>query len=51
MASVGDIIGSYRLVEELDCGTFGCVYRGEHVILTTVQELSSSYTMYTLITR
>jgi serine/threonine protein kinase len=34
MASVNDIIGSYRLVEELDCGTFGCVYRGEHIIFS-----------------
>jgi serine/threonine protein kinase len=34
MASVGDIIGSYRLVEELDCGTFGCVYQGEHIIFS-----------------
>lgn len=34
MAGVGDSIGSYRLVAELDCGTFGCVYRGEHIIFS-----------------
>jgi len=34
MVSVGDIIGSYRLVEELDCGNFGCVYKGKHDIFT-----------------
>lgn len=34
MASVNDVIGSYRLIEELDRGGFGCVYRGEHAFLT-----------------
>ncbi|MDQ6660532.1 MAG: serine/threonine protein kinase [Chloroflexota bacterium] len=33
MASVNDIIGNYRLLEEIDCGTFGCVYRSEHAYL------------------
>jgi tetratricopeptide (TPR) repeat protein len=35
MAQVGDIIGNYRLVEELACGSFGCVYRAAHTVLTT----------------
>src|SRR2546427_8796121 len=30
---IGQKIGNYRLVEELDCGGFGCVYRAEHIIL------------------
>jgi hypothetical protein len=26
-------IGNYRLAEKLDCGSFGCVYRAEHLHL------------------
>ncbi len=29
----GQEIGNYRLVEKLDCGNFGCVYRAEHLHL------------------
>jgi len=32
---IGQRIGNYRLVEQLDCGSFGCVYRAEHLILKT----------------
>jgi serine/threonine protein kinase len=32
---IGQQIGNYRLVEQLDCGSFGCVYRAEHLILKT----------------
>ena len=32
---VGQQIGNYRLVEQLDCGSFGCVYRAGHLILKT----------------
>jgi serine/threonine protein kinase len=35
MATVGDVIGNYRLVEELASGSFGSVYRGIHTVLTT----------------
>lgn len=35
MAKVGDIIGNYRLLEELASGSFGSVYRGTHTVLTT----------------
>ena len=35
MAKVGDIIGNYRLLEEIASGSFGSVYRGVHTILTT----------------
>jgi len=30
---IGQQIGNYRLVAQLDCGIFGCVYRAEHLIL------------------
>jgi serine/threonine protein kinase len=29
----GQEIGNYRLVEKLDCGSYGCVYRAEHLHL------------------
>jgi protein-L-isoaspartate(D-aspartate) O-methyltransferase len=29
----GQVIGNYRLVEKLDCGGFGCVYRAVHLHL------------------
>jgi len=32
---IGQQIGNYRLIEQLDCGSFGCVYRAEHLILKT----------------
>ena len=35
MANLGDVIGNYRLLEELASGSFGSVYRGVHTILTT----------------
>ncbi len=30
---IGQEIGNYRLAEKLDCGSFGCVYRAEHLHL------------------
>src|SRR2546423_1289788 len=35
MAKVGDVIGNYRIVEELASGSFGSVYRGIHTVLNT----------------
>ncbi len=32
---IGQPFGNYRLVEQLDCGSFGCVYRAEHLHLKT----------------
>ncbi len=32
---IGQQFGNYRLVEQLDCGSFGCVYRAEHLHLKT----------------
>src|SRR6266566_5022143 len=31
---IGKQIGSYRIVAKLNCGSFGCVYRAQHTILT-----------------
>src|SRR5438132_5050276 len=31
-ATLGQI-GNYRIVEKIACGSFGCVYRAEHVFL------------------
>jgi len=30
---IGQQFGNYRLVQQLDCGNFGCVYRAEHLYL------------------
>src|SRR4051794_11502443 len=35
MAKVGDVFGNYRLLEELASGSFGSVYRGTHMVLTS----------------
>ncbi len=43
---IGQQIGNYLLVEKLDCGYFGCVYRAEHAILakrTVAIKLLHSY--------
>src|ERR1700736_714219 len=32
-SNIGQQMGNYRLVEELDCGSYGCVYRAEHLHL------------------
>jgi serine/threonine protein kinase len=35
MAQVGEIIGNYRLVEEVARGSFGSVFRGVHTVLAS----------------
>src|SRR3989442_256407 len=31
---VGKIIGNYRILSKITCGSFGCVYQAQHTILT-----------------
>lgn len=38
---IGQQIGNYRLVEHLDCGSYGCVYRAEHLISYIGAEIQS----------
>ena len=43
---IGRYVGNYKITAEIDCGSFGCVYRAQHAFLPRIAAVKLLHTAH-----